>query len=409
VTLVFRPPPPFWVQEPDGRPLHWSLALSRAVDAAERASDEGRPLEPGAHWLLVEGWRRLCVRRGLSPEQPRQLSCLPETLSAGLREGEPPHEGPVDSATLEPLPAQDWVTVARCGTWKDARIRRVFDERAGEGGWRMGYSWGPHLLDVRSGIELYEDGYTRVLESASHAELRAWVLGHRDIYDTAPSNTASFLDYSVQEVEGAGQHWQDIAVRRSLRRLGLWFQGQELLEIRGKESSGYRLNPGQLPFHAPHRIAAPSRGGWWREGSIEDFSVRNFAVQMRRDAALSWLERAGHSEDGLHAALVMGDPCVLPLLARWAQGADLRLRLALARAASLVPGAPDLPEPLRPQVQALAGWPAAQVAQLDRLLDPEPLGRAQVLEEPLPEVLLQVAALDPARKLRQRAQQRLAG
>jgi hypothetical protein len=376
-----------YLQDPDGRPVPWPIVLSRMVDAAERDGDEGRPLQEGAHWLLVEGWRRLCVRRGLAPE-PRQLSVLPE----GLREGEPPGEGPTDHATLQPLPQEGWVTVARCGTWKDARIRRVFDARAGEGGWRMGYSWGPHFLDVRSGIELYEDGYARVLEQ--DAELRSWVTRHRDIYDTAPSNTASFMDYSVQEVADAGQHWQDIAVRRCLRRLGVWFTGQELLEIRGKESEGYRLNPGQLPFHAPHRIVPPSRGGWWRPGSIEDFSIRNFAVQMRKEPALAWLEAEGPTEEGLHAALVMGDPCVMPLLQRWAQGAELRLRLAVARAASLASGSPD---PLPPD----------QLDQLDRLLDPEPIARAKVLEEPLPEILLRVAALDPARKLRHRAQQRL--
>src|SRR5262249_53587055 len=150
--------------------------------------------------------RRASIRSaGVGPGAMDDLARVPfhlplaasvgEFLQRYLRLGEfPGLPCPVNVASLEPLPEADFVCVARCGAWKDARIRREFDARFGAGNWRTGYSWAGLTLDVRSGIQIYEDGYYHAL--GNNPELLGWLRTYRDVYDTSPTNTDSYCDYS---------------------------------------------------------------------------------------------------------------------------------------------------------------------------------------------------------------------
>lgn len=87
--------------------------------------------------------------------EPLEEGCVPfrgETLEsflcAHLQPGPCPDPRPVDAASMRPLPTEDFVVVARCGAWRNARIAREFDARFGPGVWRTGYSWGEHTLDA---------------------------------------------------------------------------------------------------------------------------------------------------------------------------------------------------------------------------------------------------------------------
>lgn len=90
-----------------------------------------------------------------------------------------------------------------------------------------------------------------------------------EVFDNDNSNVLAGTDYSIQTV--ASTHFQDIAIRRCLVRLGQRFRGDHLVEIRGEVSEGCRFNPGQLLFHLPELIAKPELASWWKSGSIESF------------------------------------------------------------------------------------------------------------------------------------------
>jgi len=360
------------------------------------------------------------ARRRASFKQGRTIGCgdvsfrgetLGSFLTKNLYEGTCPDRRPVDEGVVEPLPPGEFVVVSRCGTWKDTRIQRVFDERFGPNEWRMGYSWGEHTVDVRSGIDLYEDGYRAAL--AADPALVEWVCGFAEVFDTAPSNVAAFCDYSIQEVEGAGQHWQDVAVRRALIRLGRWFEGDALLEIRGQDSGGYRLNPGQLEYYKSEWIVEPRQYAWWKRDSIEDFSVSNFCVQASLPRVLAWMRGAPMDEERYQTMLVAQHPELLSEVPRM-RAAGVRGTWVAARTLSLM----DAYDFLATQddsglvevivrIQRLSPF---RQQLLDRLLADDPLTRREAFAELLRDEdreyvrwMLQVVEEDPARKMRARA------
>ncbi len=194
-----------------------------------------------------------------------------------------------------------WFTVDRPGYtgagWKKKgnRLDRLF----GKGQWRIQYQWQDGVIDRDAALQLYEEAYLRHLQS--NPDLLDWICSTAsDVYDIEPENVESGLDYHTQNSKAI--HLQDIAVRRCLQRLGRAFAGDHLVQIRGHESEGYCLNPGQVPFHAPEHVVKPSlsRGKWWDENSIEDFWQSNEVLQIaetvaedvRKDYVLKHLEKA---------------------------------------------------------------------------------------------------------------------
>ncbi len=431
------PPTACWFVWPEGQgagALEWPLGLNVLEDALlARFGSVGAPAPAGPgptdcrEWFLQTAVRRASVRSGgAGPVPADDLAGVPFHLPHAATLGDflqrhlrldavPGTPRPVDVASLVPLPGEDFVCVARCGAWKDARIRKEFDARFGAGNWRTGYTWGGLTLDVRSGIQVYEDGYYHALRA--DPGLLEWVLTHRDVYDTSPTNVHSYCDYSIQEVEGAGQHWQDVAIRRVLRRLGLWFRGEGLLEIRGHTSAGYRLNPGQLPFHRPDLLVQPRQYGWWQPDSIEEFSIGNFAVEVPLSVARDYLRERGTSQEACELLLLAQHRGLLPDMVRLAAAGGPRAHLFLVRALQLMTEqtqaelfqAPAVPEGLRNlwDVSRAASPESAEV--IDRLLVGEPesraegLARAVRLEPQLRRRVVEAACEDPARRLRNQA------
>lgn len=412
----------------DGNParLEGPLVLSVLQDAARWAIESGLELSrittsesEGEGWLLGEALRRVSGKLGLPYVEGQRLSG--DLLVGGQRASEivssaseTPAPGRVDISPFTMKSFDGWVTVSRCGTWKDSRIKKVFDERYGEH-WRMGYTWRDQLYSVRDGIDIYEDAYVEVFRADQ--ELLAWVTSFRDVYDTAPSNVEAWLDYGYQEVEGAGQHWQDVAVRRALRRLGRWFQGTELLEIRGQESHGYRLNPGQLGFVWPDQIEYPAQSSWWRPGSIEDFSVSNYAVQCTVAAVNERLSAGLASpEEQTEIFLCARSLELAAPLARFA-AVGARQAMVAARVLSLLTESqrqlmtersPELGA-WRATAQELASLPREQLKILDDLFSPDPLTRALGFDVLVSsdfeqkESWIRLVLEDPARSMRHKA------
>jgi hypothetical protein len=184
-----------------------------------------------------------------------------------------------------------WTTTERpgyLGKKRDA-VQQQWNDKYGEGNWRIAYQWGTQAVDKRMGIQIYEDGY--VDHFKRNPEDLEWITAlASDVYDTAPSNVASGLDYDRQETPN--NHIHDIAIRRAVLRSGTWFQGNRLVHVRWTDSEGFRLNPGIVLFHKPELILPGNiqdyggKGLWWDANSIEDFYQRNKILQVRSHISL---------------------------------------------------------------------------------------------------------------------------
>ena len=175
----------------------------------------------------------------------------------------------------------NWKTIDRPGhfSWKKDKIHAGFDEQYGVGNWKLTYAWGDQIIPRDMAIQLYEDSYYEFLKEDK--EVLEWLITTAsDVYDNNPSNVHSGLDYTIQEY--GGNHLQDISIRRSLIRLGRWFEGDRLVEIRGSESEGYMLSPGVVPFHLPEMIMKPALAGWWEKDTVEDFYQSNKLLQVMK-------------------------------------------------------------------------------------------------------------------------------
>ena len=177
-------------------------------------------------------------------------------------------------------PGNHWLEITRPGI--SGRGKKTRDkERAqifGHENYRTAFRWGDKILEYSQALQLYEDGYMEHFRNCPQ-DLQWLTATASEVFDNSESNIMSGYDYTVQEA--LSTHLQDIAVRRCLLRLGLKFKGDHLVEIRGQNSEGYRLNPGQVPFHLPEKIIQPELIDWWRPGSIESFWQSNKVLQVR--------------------------------------------------------------------------------------------------------------------------------
>jgi hypothetical protein len=174
-----------------------------------------------------------------------------------------------------------WQTISRPGYFGRHRDERYaeYDLLYGPGCWRIVWQIGDFIGDVAAATMLYEDAYLAFL-SSNTGVLATLVAEARDVYDDALTNIESRFDYAAQETNRT--HLQDIAIRRCLVRLGRWFEGPELVQIRdsiGINPLSLTLSPGRVVFHRPDLIIQPELEGWWEAGSIESFYQSNKLLQ----------------------------------------------------------------------------------------------------------------------------------
>ena len=55
------------------------------------------------------------------------------------------------------------------------------------------------------------------------------------------------------------------------------------MHVRWKDSEGYKINPGVVPFHLPELIVPGEIKGniWWDPNTIEDFYQKNKVLQVK--------------------------------------------------------------------------------------------------------------------------------
>lgn len=178
----------------------------------------------------------------------------------------------------------EWVTIERphyLGKHRN-EIFKEWDEEYGKGNWRLVWKVGEILVDFLGVCALYEDAYFEFLRSRSKI-LKQLILEASNVYDDEPSNVESGFDYTKQETRLT--HIQDIAIRRSLIRLGLWFRGKELIRVRqekGTHPLSITLSPGRVPFHRKDLILQPEIEGWWYGETVESFYQSNRLFQVRQ-------------------------------------------------------------------------------------------------------------------------------
>lgn len=167
---------------------------------------------------------------------------------------------------------------------KRDEIIELWDKEYGKDNWRLMWQWGSVIIPRKDAIQIYEDGYYEFL--GKEKNILYWLINnYKDIYDTAESNINSGLDYEIQETSNT--HLHDISIRRVILRLGKEFHGEKIMRVRWKDSEGFKLSPGVVPFHLPKMICKEElkdytgNGIWWDENSIEDFYQRNKLLQVK--------------------------------------------------------------------------------------------------------------------------------
>ena len=177
---------------------------------------------------------------------------------------------------------KQWSTLARPGYLGGVRNLKFqeWDARFGHGNWRLVWKIGPAHHDFLGACALYEDAYYEHLKNV-HEDREQLIREASDVFDDSFTNVGSGLNYFIQETTRT--HVQDIAIRRSLVRLGLWFEGDSPVQIRdklGEHPLSIKLSPGQVPFHRPDLIEQPELAGWWKPQSVEAFYQSNRFLQI---------------------------------------------------------------------------------------------------------------------------------
>lgn len=175
------------------------------------------------------------------------------------------------------MESNNWEIVERPSYLGKKRSQKYaeWDALYGPENWHLGWKINENFVDFLGVCALYEDGYYEFLRENPEF-LYQLVDEASNVYDDSPSNVGSYLDYKNQETERT--HIQDIAIRRSLVRMGLWFKGTKLIQIRhsqGNHPLSMILSPGKVPFHKPKLIVQPELVGWWDKESIESFYQSN--------------------------------------------------------------------------------------------------------------------------------------
>jgi len=181
----------------------------------------------------------------------------------------------------------EWKSVKRPGFFGRNRdiIVDQYNISYGVDKWRLVWVTLTQTLTFKEAcIQFYEQSYLEYLRD--NQDILNWICSFGEVIDNAPSNISSGFDYEKQE--SYSTHIQDIAIRNVLRILGRKFNGgpNYILTVRGLNSNGHHLNPGQIPFYDHNLITQPSKAPYWAlKNSVEDFWQSNKWLQVLEDSS----------------------------------------------------------------------------------------------------------------------------
>jgi hypothetical protein len=168
--------------------------------------------------------------------------------------------------------------VDRPGYFGSKRAKKIefYNNLFGEGNWSECWEVGGNIFSFQHAVALYDEAY--YLHFVNNPGLIGFVCKYGECYDNDPSNVLCGLEH---DSKANPRHIQDISVRRAMKRIGVKFSGpsDKLLQIRGEDSDGFLLNPGQVPFHIIDLILEGPLAGkvpkWAKPHSVEAFWQAN--------------------------------------------------------------------------------------------------------------------------------------
>ena len=131
------------------------------------------------------------------------------------------------------------------------RFKRYLNKKVGEGNWYWAFKIGKSLYSWDLGMQLYEDSYWSFFRN-NLTLFKELVKNYGDVCEFNKQDMESGTDYRKQTQDA--DHYQDIAIRRCLRRFGVWFRGSQLLKLPGS-----KYGDDKVPFHLSHLTKGPAR------------------------------------------------------------------------------------------------------------------------------------------------------
>lgn len=183
-------------------------------------------------------------------------------------------------------PQSGWKTVERPGWFgtRRAEIIQSYNERFGEGNWRVRHQLGPRTIGQDEALSIYELCYRLHF---LHPDTRhLWLALFREaseVWTEEVTDVDSGLDYSIQKSPAV--HYEDMAIRRIMKEYGHEFRGNKLIRIRADSDNpiGVALSSIHVPFCFPQYFEAPfPEIVWWNrhKGSLEYFWHTNKILQV---------------------------------------------------------------------------------------------------------------------------------
>lgn len=179
-----------------------------------------------------------------------------------------------------------WKTIETPGWFGEAKKERLtgYDNKYGEGNWRIRHILGPRLLDFDEAVRLYEMCYE--LHFLSPHTRFLWTELFKvasDIWTELESDVDSSMDYQKQLAPAP--HYEDIAIRIIMKRYNKVFKGTRLVRVRAdsQDNVGVALSSIHIPFIFPNSIEYFPGVHWWNRhpGSLEHFWHANKVLQVR--------------------------------------------------------------------------------------------------------------------------------
>lgn len=133
------------------------------------------------------------------------------------------------------------------GNHKENRDKFIssVNKQVGKGNWYWCFKAGKRLYSWQWGMQLYEDAYYKFI--SSDISLVKELVSYSNVFEINRHDVDSKADYKHQQ--HSADHVQDIAIRRCLIRLGVWFKGREILDLNSS-----KFNHSKITFHLPHLI-----------------------------------------------------------------------------------------------------------------------------------------------------------
>jgi hypothetical protein len=180
----------------------------------------------------------------------------------------------------------------RPGYYGKKRQEAELNREYGEWNWSEGWQVGNWIFDDYEAILLYEESYSKYLRE--NPQVVEKVVEYGECYDSEIKNIDDGLYYNFT---CSPRHYQDVSVRRSLLKLGLYFkefkgydwtlyEEKDLLHIRGEGTNGNFLMPGKIPFVSSsliqRDIEPENIPEWIEKGSVEEFWQRNKVIYREK-------------------------------------------------------------------------------------------------------------------------------